>query len=125
MKNKQFILVFICSIVVFSANALLEKKTKTQDKRKVTATATFDGYDAEDGYAFIIQEDEDDAESEITMFFTEISETALKAVNLKSDEMIGKRFQITYEVTEYEEEDDNGYVETFESFKIIEIKKLK
>ncbi|NRD21763.1 hypothetical protein HNV10_00825 [Winogradskyella litoriviva] len=125
MKNKQFILVFICSIVVFSANALLEKKTKTQDKRKVTATATFDGYDAEDGYAFIIQEDEDDAESEITMFFTEISETALKAVNLKSDEMIGKRFQITYEITEYEEEDDNGYVETFESFKIIEIKKLK
>ena len=125
MKNKQFILVFICSIVVFSANALLEKKTNTQDKRKVTATATFDGYDAEDGYAFIIQEDEDDAESEITMFFTEISEAALKAVNLKSDEMIGKRFQITYEVTEYEEEDDNGYVETFESFKIIEIKKLK
>lgn len=125
MKNKQFILVFIFSIVVFSANALLEKKTNTQEKRKVTTTATFDGYDTEDGYAFIVQEDEDDEESEITMFFTEITEAALKAVNLKSYEMIGKRFQITYEVTEYEEEDDNGYIETFESFKILEVKKMK
>ena len=125
MKNKQFILVFIFSIVVFSANALLDKTAKTQEKKKVNTTATFDGYDAEDGYSFIIREDEDDEESEITMFFTEISEEALKAVNLKSEEMIGKRFQITYEITEYEEEDDNGYVETFESFKILEVKKMK
>ncbi|MUU78768.1 hypothetical protein [Winogradskyella endarachnes] len=125
MKKKQFILVFICSIIVFSANAFLEKRTKIQDKQKVTTIATFDGYDAEDGYAFIIQEDEDDEESEVTMFFTEISEAALKAVNLKSDEMIGKRFQITYEITEYEEEDDNGYIETFESYKILEVKKMK
>ena len=125
MKNKQFILVFIFSIVVFSANALLDKTAKTQEKKKVTTTAIFDSYDAEDGYSFIIREDEDDEESEITMFFTEISEEALKAVNLKSEEMIGKRFQITYEITEYEEEDDNGYVETFESFKILEVKKMK
>ncbi|NRD19262.1 hypothetical protein HNV08_04315 [Winogradskyella eckloniae] len=124
MKNKQFILVFIFSIVVFSANALLVKKTKTQEKRKETTTATFDGYDAEDGYAFIVLEDKDDPDSEMTMFFTEISEAALKAVNLKSNDMIGKRFQITYEVTEYEEEDDNGYIETFESFKILEVKKI-
>jgi hypothetical protein len=125
MKNKQFILVFIFSIVVFSANALLDKTAKTQEKKKVTTTAIFDSYDAEDGYSFIIREDEDDEESEITMFFTEISEEVLKAVNLKSEEMIGKRFQITYEITEYEEEDDNGYVETFESFKILEVKKMK
>ncbi|WP_340155123.1 hypothetical protein [uncultured Winogradskyella sp.] len=125
MKNRQLTLAFIFSIVVFSANALLEKTIKTQEKKTVTTTATFDGYDAEDGYSFIIREDEDDEESEITMFFTEISEEALKAVNLKSEDMIGKRFQITYEITEYEEEDENGYVETFESFKILEVKKMK
>lgn len=121
MKNKQ-VLVFIFSIVVFSANALLEKKVKIQDKQVITIVGTFDAYDEEDGYAFLIKDDEDDSEE--YMFFTEISAEALKAYNLKSEDMSGKTFEITYEVSEYEEEDEEGYIETYETHKIIKLKKL-
>ncbi|RED46827.1 hypothetical protein DFQ10_101603 [Winogradskyella eximia] len=124
MKNKQFILAFICSVVVMSANAFSLLNSNTQNKKKVTTMAVFDGYDADDGYAFVIREDENDEDSEETIYFTEITDAALKAGNLKSEDMIGKRFEITYEITEYEVEDDNGYIETFESFKILEVKKM-
>ncbi|WP_179021935.1 hypothetical protein [Winogradskyella forsetii] len=122
--NTKKMMVFVLMVMVLSANAISISKEKTQDKMKVTTAATFDGYDEDDGYAFIIQEDSDDEDSEETVYFSEITEEALKAVNLKSEEMIGKRFEITYEVTEYEEEDENGYIELFESYKIIAIKTL-
>ena len=102
-----------------SANAFSLLNSNTQNKKKVTTMAVFDGYDADDGYAFVIREDENDEDSEETIYFTEITDAALKAGNLKSEDMIGKRFEITYEITEYEVEDDNGYIETFESFKIL------
>ncbi|MFK7832005.1 MAG: hypothetical protein AB8B52_01900 [Winogradskyella sp.] len=121
MKNKQFLLAFICAIVVFSADALLEKKNNTKDKT-TTTIAIFDGYDADDGYAFIVKADDEDDDSEETMYFSEISEEAIKAINLKSKDMVGKRFEITYAITEYEEED--GYKETYEIYKILKIKKL-
>lgn len=121
MKNKH-LLVFIFSIIVFSANALLEKKVRIQDNKIITVVGVFDGYDEEDGYAFLIKDQEDDSEEYI--FFTAISSEALKAVNLKSETMIGKSFEITYEVIEFEEEDEEGYVETHEKFTIIKVKQL-
>lgn len=124
MKTKQFISVFVLSIVVFSANALLGNKEKLQDKDIVTVVGVFDGYDADDGYSFLIKSDDDEEDGEETIYFSEISDAALKSVNLQSDEFIGKKFEITYEVTEFEEEDEDGYVETFEKLKIIKIKKL-
>ncbi|WP_405575419.1 hypothetical protein [Winogradskyella sp. Asnod2-B02-A] len=124
MKNKQFILAFICSVFVIGANAISLSNGDIQNKKKVTTMAVFDGYDADDGYAFVIREDENDEDSEETIYFTEITDAALKAGNLKSEDMIGKRFEITYEISEYEVEDENGYTETFESFKILEVKKM-
>jgi hypothetical protein len=121
MKNKH-LLVFIFSIIVFSANALLEKKVKIQDKKIVTVVGVFDGYDEEDGYAFLIKDEVDDSEEYI--FFTDISQEAFKAVNLRSKELIGKSFEITYEISEFEEEEEDGNVETYEKFTIIKIKKL-
>jgi len=121
MKNKH-VLVFICSIVVFSANALLQKSEKFQDKNIIVAVGVFDGYDAEDGYSFLIRDANNDDEE--TIYFTEMTPEALKTINLKSNDLIGKRFEVTYEVTEYEEEDDEGNSETFERYTIIKIKKL-
>ena len=122
--NAKKITVFVLMVMVLSANAYSISNNNFQDKKTVTTVAVFDGYDAEDGFAFLIREDQADEDTEETVYFSEISDEALKVVNLKSKEMIGKRFEITYEITEYEEVDDNGYVETYESYKIIEIKKL-
>lgn len=124
MKNKQVVLTFIFSIIVFSANAILENTYKTQDVVTATVKGVFDGYDEDDGYAFLVMGDDDEDGDEDTMYFSEISAEALKSVNLKSDEMIGKRFEITYEITEYEEEDENGYTEIYEVYKIVKLKKI-
>lgn len=123
MDTKK-ITVFVLMVMVLSANAFSISNKNTQEKIKVTTTATFDGYDPDDGYAFLINEDEEDEDSEETVYFSEVSEDVLKAVNLKSNDMMGKRFEITYEITEFEEEDENGYIETYETFKIIQIKTL-
>ncbi|MHA7842304.1 MAG: hypothetical protein ACX93I_03225 [Winogradskyella sp.] len=122
MKNKQF-LVLMFSIVVFNVNAIIESKKVSQDQTTETVVAIFDGYDEEDGYAFLVA-GEDDEEDEDIMYFYEVTEEVLNTVNLKSDELIGERFQITYKIETYEEEDEYGYKETYEKYTIIKIKKM-
>ncbi|SDG95236.1 hypothetical protein [Winogradskyella thalassocola] len=122
--NTKKITVFVLLVMVLSANAFSISNEKIQEKLKVTTTGVFDGYDPDDGYAFLINEDADDEDSEETVYFAEISEEALKAVNLKSKDMVGKRFEITYEITEFEEDDENGFTEIYETYKIVQIKKL-
>ena len=122
--NTKKITVFVLLVMVLSTNAFSKASEIIQEKIKVTTTGIFDGYDPDDGYSFLINEDADDEDSEETVYFSEISEEALKAVNLKSKDLVGKRFEITYEITEFEEEDENGYTEVYETYKIIQIKKL-
>lgn len=122
MKNKQFLLLMF-SIVVFNVNAIIENKKVSQDQTTETVVAIFDGYDEEDGYAFLVAS-EDDEEDEDIIYFYEVTEEVLNTVDLKSDELIGERFQITYKIETYEEEDEYGYKETYEKYTIIKIKKM-
>lgn len=122
MKKKHF-LVLVFSIMVFSVNAIIESNKVKQEQDTETIVAIFDGYDEEDGYAFLVA-GEDDEEDEDIMYFYDVTPDALKAVNLKSDDMIGERFQITYKIETYEEEDEYGYKETYEKYTIIKIAKI-
>lgn len=122
MKNKHF-LVFVFSIMAFNVNAIIENKKVSKAQETVTIDATFDGYDEEDGYAFLVK-GEDDEEDEDIMYFYEVTDEVLASVNLKSDEMIGERFQITYKIETFEEEDEYGYKETYEKYVIIKIKRM-
>ena len=122
--NTKKITVFVLMVMVLSANAISISNKSTQDKETITIKAIFEGYDSDDGYSFLVREDESDEDSETIVYFSEITEDVLKTVNLKSKEPIGKRFEITYEITEYDEIDDNGTVETYESYKIIKIRAL-
>ena len=122
MKNKNF-LVFVFSIIVFNVNAIIESNMVKQEQDSETIVAIFDGYDEEDGYAFLVAGEDDDEDEDI-MYFSEVTPEVLKAVNLKSDDMIGERFQITYKTETYEEEDEYGYKEMYEKYTIIKIKKM-
>ena len=122
MKNKHF-LVFVFSILAFNVNAIIDNKKVSEAQETVTIDATFDGYDEEDGYAFLVK-GEDDGEDEDIMYFYEVTDEVLSAVNLKSDEIIGERFQITYMIETFEEEDEYGYKETYEKYIIIKIKSI-
>lgn len=122
--NTKNIMVFVLMFMVLSANAFSNLKDNKQDKKKVTTVGVFDGYDIDDGYSFLINIDPDDEFSGDTIFIMEITDEVLKTVNLKSKDVIGKRFEITYEITEIEEEDENGFLEVYETYKLVQIKKL-
>jgi hypothetical protein len=122
MNTKQFVSFFVLAMLMFSANALLDKKVILQEKEIEKVVAVFDGYSPDDGYAFLVK-DEVEGDDEV-LYFTEITDEVLKSVNLKSDEFIGKSFEVTYEITEYDEEDENGYIETFEKYTIVKVKPL-
>ncbi|WP_299096604.1 hypothetical protein [Winogradskyella sp.] len=122
MKNRQFV-VFVFLVMAFSVNAIIDTKQDKQEQETVTVIATFDGYEEEDGYAFLVQGEDDDEDEDI-MYFSEVTPEVLKAVNLKSDSLIGERFQITYKTETYEDEDEYGYKETYEKYTIIKIKKM-
>lgn len=122
MKNKH-LLVFVFSIMVFSVNAIIKNKKIVKEQDTKTITATFDGYEEEDGYAFLVA-GEDNEEDEDIMYFYNITPEALKVANLKSEDMIGKRFQLTYTIETFDEEDEYGYTETYEKYTIIMIKKM-
>ena len=109
--------------MAFKLNAIIENKKVSKAQETVTIDATFDGYDEEDGYAFLVK-GEDDEEDEDIIYFYEVTDEVLASVNLKSDEIIGERFQITYKIETFEEEDEYGYKETYEKYIIIKIKRM-
>ena len=123
MKTKTVLVIVTFLVTIFTVNATV-RPIDTLEKKTVTLIGTFDGYDVEDGYSFLVKSDSAEEEGEQTIYLQSISAEALKMVNLKSKEMEGKRFEVVYEVTEYEEKDDNGQVETFEKYHIISVKKL-
>ncbi|GAB4160130.1 MAG: hypothetical protein Tsb0033_15660 [Winogradskyella sp.] len=107
--------------MVFGLNANSENQILSQEKKTVTTVAIFDGYDEDEGYAFLVKgEDEYDD----VMYFSDVTPEVLKTVNLKSEDKIGERFEITYEIEEFEEEDEYGYTEVYEKYTIIKIKKI-
>jgi cold shock CspA family protein len=119
---KKQIFVFIFSILVLNVHALERTNAKITDIKTITVQGTFDGYDSDSGYSFIITDESDGSDEYI--FFEAITEDALQSVNLQSEAFVGKRFEVTYEVTEYTEEDENGNPETFEKFTIVKVKPL-
>ena len=123
MKTKTVLVIVTFLATIFTVNATV-LPLDTLEKKTVTLIGTFDCYDVEDGYSFLVKSDSAEEEGEQTIYLQSISAEALKMVNLKFKEMEGKRFEVVYEVTEYEEKDDNGQVETFEKYHIISVKKL-
>lgn len=120
MKNKHF-LVLLFSIMIFGLSANSEIKSPSQENKTVTTVAIFDGYDEDDGYAFLVKSDD---EYDDVMYFSEVKPEVLKIVNLQSEDNIGVRFEITYEIEEFEEEDEYAYTEVYEKYTITKIKKM-
>jgi hypothetical protein len=119
MKTKQLLTVILFAVTL-SVNALIEFDNNSQNIETYTVIGTYDGYDEEDGYSFIVT---DEYREEKVMYFTEITDEALKVVNLKSKDMLGKQFEITYEIEEFEEVDEDGNTETYEKHKIVKLVK--
>lgn len=119
MKTKLSVALVICMLML-SNSAIATNKSTPQDKKTETLTGVFEGYDKEDGYSFLYKDEEG---NDRVIYFEKISEEALKAFNLKSETMVGKTFVITYEIKEYDEEDDDGNIETYEEKIILELKK--
>ncbi|MCA0132548.1 hypothetical protein [Winogradskyella alexanderae] len=92
-----------------------------QDIQKEVIEGIFDGYDEEDGYSFLVIDKESETES--VMYFSEVLEAVLKEFDLKSTNLVGKKFEITYEIEELEELDDEEYGESYEKYTIVKLVK--
>lgn len=121
MKNKHLLIV-VLTLVVSSLSAAVNPNIEAQEVKTITVKGTFDGYDEEDGYSFLIENKEE--ETEDYTFFESSSPEVLKTADLKSEKLIGKKFEITYQVSEYEIEDEYGNTETYEKFTIVKLKQL-
>lgn len=119
MKAIKFIsLICLTLTLVFTATKTYAQNT---ENTKIIV-GVFDGFDEEDGYMFTINTTEDDSEE--VMYFTDIDETVLENYNLKSTNFEGKKFEITYKINVFEDEDEEGYTETYETLTIISLKQL-
>ena len=88
MKSKIIMLLCVLSVSLFSFKSI------TQDT--VTAMANYDGFEY-DMYSFTIPAKNDDEADEI-IAFNDVPEAILKEFDLKSDELVGVDFEITYKV---------------------------
>ncbi|WP_452221809.1 hypothetical protein [Lacinutrix salivirga] len=84
-------------------------------------TGVYDGFD-EYSYNFVIT-DEDD--NDTIMSFQNVSDSVLKAFDLSSDDLVGKTFEITYEVATETYEDEEGNEEEAEVYNIVALKAVK
>ena len=114
MKTKSIAIVgllLLTFITLTSAKSIQEKQT---------FEGVFDG--AEDyGYNFIgIDADGE----EYTMTFQNIVAEALSAYDLKSDELMGTKFSVTYTSKIETIKDEDGYEEDVETNSILALKKL-
>jgi hypothetical protein len=84
-----------------------------------TAVASYDGFEY-DMYSFSISSDDD--ESNAVISFSKIPEEILLNFDLKSDKLVGRNFEISYEVsTTYDEDLD----EEEEIYVLKSLKKVK
>lgn len=113
--------VFIYLLSFTGLSSETKKNDFVSNSQEDVLIGVFDGYDEEDGYAFIIADEEG---YESMMYFQSITPEASKSTNLKSDKLIGKRFRITYETSEETTEDDDGMEDTYEMYTITKIEKL-
>ncbi|TYP98878.1 hypothetical protein C7447_102196 [Tenacibaculum adriaticum] len=89
-------------------------KKETIQNDPITIEATFDGFD-EDGFSFSFTNDDDENE---TIIFETISSDLLKKYDLKSDELIGEEFELTYKTQAPNDEDSDP------TFVLMAIKKI-
>lgn len=114
MKIKS---IMVVSVLVLSFLTLTSVKT-LQDNQ--TFKGVFDGHE-DYGYNFIGIDA--DAE-EYTMTFQYIDQSLLKTFNLKSEQLVGSKFNVTYTTKIEIEKDEDGNEDEVETNTIVALKKL-
>lgn len=112
MKTISIILALLSIVLVENKEII-----NNQIVQKATIEGVFDGYDEEDGYSFLVIDKE--TESENVMYFNDVTEDVLKEFNLQSTNFLGKKFEITYEIEEMEDEEDGEIYEKFIIIKLV------
>jgi hypothetical protein len=111
MKTK--IILVLCALSL----SFLSFKTIEQDVKSVTVT--YDGYEYEE-YNFSISGGADGEDTYIA--FSEISEDILKSFDLKSNDLVGKTFKMTYQIIPEKETEDGEFSE--ETYVLKTLKKV-
>lgn len=106
-------------LLVLCAMAMTFMSFTSNDPKDKSATVIYDGYEY-DEYSFRITGDEEDEDS--YLYFSNISMEILKSHDLQSDQLIGQRFKITYQVVPESETEEGDFTE--ETYILKTIKKI-
>ena len=112
MKTKSIVL--LCAVGIFFSSF------KTIDQELKTAVVIYDGYEYEE-YNFTISGTEYGEDSFLS--FAVVPEELLKSYDLKSEDLIGESFKITYEVVPEKETEDGEFSE--ETYVLKTLKKVE
>ncbi len=108
------------AILVLCALSLSFLSFKTMDQEVKSAVVTYDGYEYEE-YNFSSSGGEDGEDTYIA--FSEISADILKSFDLKSEELVGETFKMTYQIIPEKETEDGEFTE--ETYVLKSLKKVK
>jgi hypothetical protein len=107
-------------IVVLCALSLSFISFTTMDQELQSVVAVYDGYEYEE-YNFSISSGDDGEEAYIA--FSDISTDILKSFDLKSDDLIGETFKMTYQIIPEKETEDGEFSEETYVLKSLRIAK--
>lgn len=108
MKKSTFV---ICLVSVFFLSSMTGMKaTKSIPFFEESVMGVFDGHE-DYGYNFIVTNEDDE---EHMMTFQNVSDEVLKAHDLNSETLIGKKFTVTYTIETDLVKDEDGYEDEVE-----------
>jgi hypothetical protein len=121
MKSKNIIQVVLVTVFILTLSSFKGKTIKADSiQESNTITAIFDG--AEDyGYNFIFTNDDED---ESTITFQNVNDDVLKALDLKTEALVGTSMTVTYTTAIETEEDDDGFESETEVLTITKIEQI-
>lgn len=122
MKIKYFVFFTILCITFLSFKPINSNESKSVLKIQATTTieGIFDGHE-DYGYNFIVKESD---EREHTLTFQKIDETVLTQFDLNGPNLIGAKFNVTYNTKIVVTKDSDNYDQENEINTILKLEKL-
>lgn len=118
MIQKSILILIFLSL---SLTSFAFSNVNETNQEATTIIGEFEGHE-DYGYNFITTRVDDD--SEYTITFQKVNDDVLAQFNLKSDELIGTKFKITYKVKLVVTKDENGFDDENEIYTITALEKL-
>lgn len=104
----------------FKTTQLMLSQTCFLVSQELVAIGTYDGHE-DYGYNFIVKNTDGD---DVTLTFQKVEEAVLKSFDLDAEDLLNKKFKVTYKVDIVKSIDEHGFEDEDQINTIIKLEKL-